>query len=152
MASFHHKAGKFDLIFYVTQSHTNLKKIAISPSDPYLYHWLSHLIPIYTEEQSYSIYKHNYRLYNIFPNLPKDKHIVDLWIASIHGTSRWKKIGQCILWAKNRESIIGYIRSYMIKQKANRRKHSTENLIITANMLKFHKDRRPEIAKAIHDK
>lgn len=48
--SFYHKAGKFDLIFYVTQSHTNLKKIAISPSNPYLYHWLSHLIPIYTEQ------------------------------------------------------------------------------------------------------
>lgn len=56
-----------------------------------------------------------------------------------------------IMSKKSRESNT-VIRSYMIKQKANRRKHSTENLIITANMLKFHKDRRPEIAKAIHDK
>lgn len=150
--SLHNKAWKFDLIFYVTQSHSNLKHIRLSPEDPYIYHWLSHLIPIYNEDQKHSIYRQNSRLYETFPNLPKDKHIIDLWIPITHGDTIYKKMGQYILWSKVRERIIGTIRSYIIKRKAHKRKDRIEDLIITTNMLKFHKDRRLEIAKAIHDK
>lgn len=150
--SLHNKAGKFDLIFYVTQSHSNLEHIKLSPEDPYLYHWLSHLIPIYTEDTNYSIYKHNVRLYKRFPNLPKDKHIVNLWIPTTHGKSIYKKIGEYIFSAEIREKAIGTVRSNIIKQKANKRKHRIEDCIISTNMLKFHKDKRSEIAKWINNK
>ncbi len=150
--SLHNKAWKFDLIFYVTQSRSNLEDIRLSPEDPYLYHWLSHLIPIYTQDTNYSIYKHNSRLYKIFPNLPKHKHIIDLWITVTHGEATCKKIGEYIRGAKVRESIIGIPRAYIIQCKTNRRGHKAKDLIVTANMLKFHKDRRTEIAKAINDK
>lgn len=146
--SFSHKADKFDLIMYVTQSHTDLQPISL-PYDPYLYHWLAHLIPIYTQEENYSIYQQNTWLYKIFPNLPYDKHIVSIGILVEHGSTIAKKIGEYVLWRNFRELIISTVRYKIIQRKTSRRKHTAQDLIMTPYMLKFHKDIRTSIAENI---
>lgn len=138
------KAGLFDLIFYVDEKHTNIQNIALQPEDIYLNYRLAHLMPLY-QTKPYNIYNDNTRIQKTLPNFPM-KHTIQ------YETQKWsswfKRIRELIRWSHPDnfwEQVIKWLRKPLVIRKKNKHKEEWRGIVITDQMLKFHKDKRMRI-------
>ncbi len=138
------KSGLFDLIFYVDEKYTNLENISLQPEDIYLAYRLAHLIPIY-QSKPYNIYTDNLRIQKTLPNFPMT-HIKQRetqknsgWIKNFRETMRWVRPDN--FW----EQTIKCLWKPLVIRKKKKHKESWRGIVITDQMLKFHKDRRNDI-------
>lgn len=141
---------RYCLSFYITQEAKNLYSINIENTDIYLAYRLAHLIPLYQEKtDKKTIYNYNSRLFAILPNLPKDKHIINIWLDIFTGNSKTKiyleKYISWIIW-QIVEYMIKTIRLPILVYKTKKLKWKWKNIIFNDNMLKFHQDKRKKIS------
>lgn len=142
------KSKKFCLSFYITQDAKNLYWISLPKVDVYLIYWLSHLVPLYFENKiNNEIFKQNSWYHSLLPNSPH-RFIINIWNTIFYWKTRIKKIIEFSFWG-----IIGFLSQILIKLirlpiVIRKRKKLWEQwrwIIITNNMLKFHKDQRKKI-------
>lgn len=146
------KAKKFCLSFYISEDHTDIYNISLKKTDIYLAYWLAHLVPLYQEQKhETSIYKHNKRLNSLLPNFP-NKSIIQIWIDTIQWNTKTKDRLEYFLWRslfwltwKAIEILIKAIRYPILIIKKKIVWNAWKNIIISDNMLKFHKDIRKKI-------
>lgn len=141
---------KYCLSFYITPEAKNLYSISLPNIDIYLAYRLAHLVPIYQENiEEDTIYTYNPRLFSILPNLPKDHHIINIWLPLYN----WNKKNKIIV-EKYIGWLIWHIVEFMIKTfrtpiliyKTKRLKEIWKNIIFTNTMLKFYNDKRKKIS------
>jgi len=140
------KSQYFDLIFYIDEKHANIEYISLQPEDIYLNYRLAHLIPLY-QSRPYNIYTDNRRIQKCLPNFPM-KHTTQQniqtgswWIKKACETIRGTKADN--FW----EQLIKRGWKPLVIRKKNKHKEDWRGIIITDQMLKFHKDKRIDIQK-----
>ncbi len=144
------KNKKYCLSFYITENVKNLYMISLANTDIYLAYWLAHLVPIYTDNiNKKNIYEYNSRLFTILPNLPKDKHLIDIWIKTYTGNTYIKNnIEKYISWLiwNIVEYLIKIIWKPILSYKTKKLKEVGKNIVFNDSMLKFYNDKRKKIS------
>ncbi len=141
---------KYCLSFYITEEAKNLYPINIENTDIYLAYRLAHLIPLYQETKNKeTIYEHNQRLFSLLPNLPKHKHIINIWLKIFTGKSKTKvwieKYFSWIIWHIV-EFMIKTIRLPILVYKTKKLKEIWKDIVFNDTMLKFYQDKRKKIS------
>jgi len=151
--------GRFDvnricLSFYLADSKLDLSKIAITPQDPYLVYWLATLAPIYQPQNSYNkfIQANSWAFVNL-----KNWSVVSLSIRRSITDSRVSLFIKDILektlsklFGQSSENFVKKIQWSKVQNYfGDLLKENNSNIVISNQMLKFHKtDRRLEYYQA----
>lgn len=141
-----HKRKKFCLSFYITQDSQNMYNIMLPQNDIYFIYWMAHLVPLY-QESFENIYKHNRRLQSVLPQFP-GKHVINIWLETTYGRSRWKKWSEFRTgwpWWQLIEVVIKMLRLPLVIYKKNKLGARGRGIIINNSMLKFHEDARHKV-------
>lgn len=141
---------KYCLSFYITEEAVNLYSISLANTDIYLAYWLAHLVPLYQETQEkQTIYTHNQWIYSLLPNLPKDKHNINIHLPIFQENTKFKEVIE-----KYGNGFFGRIVEYLIKiiwiplliYKTKKLKEIGKDIIFNDTMLKFYHDKRKKIS------
>lgn len=144
------KRKKFCLTFYITENKENLYSISLPKTDIYLAYWISHLVPIYLENNNESnFFNNNLWIKNILPNIKKNK--INLWQKTETKKGFLKKLFEILFWnillTRICEIGIKLLRVPILIYKKRKLGKISKNIIINDTMLKFYKDERSKIQK-----
>lgn len=144
------KRKKICLSFFITSDSSNLYNISLPSTDIYLAYWIAHLVLIYQSDKSNNsnIFLQNKRVKWILPNF-QEKQTISLWINPMYWKSKFKimyeKIWQSIIW-DILEIALKFAQKIIILIKISINKEQNKDVIISDQMLKFHKDIREKIS------
>lgn len=146
--SLKNKNKKFCLSFYVTEDAKNLYGISLSQLDVYLMYWISHLVPLYVDDNlSYDIVRKNSWYRSLLPNFP-DKFVINIWNTLFTWRTFIKRFFEFILWwwiGMGVQELIKLIRIPIVSKKRKELWDAWWGVVIKNDMLKFHKDMRKKI-------
>lgn len=135
---------KFCLSFFVDEDNADLKGILLWDKDVYLTYWVAHLVPLYLENNTPTVYKKNSWVKHYFPNIELKQNIF-LWNEIYSG--RWfiKNFFEFLLAWKRWWMVEFFIQikwGIRMKKIREENKEAHEWVVCEKWMLKFYKDMR----------
>jgi hypothetical protein len=136
--------------FLIDSSQLNLYPILLQPLDIYLIFWIAHLVPWYSSQikESEKIWKYNKRLKGYMPHHPL-KQVIRLENNFYYGTTKLRDVIESILWRWFGDicnKLVSIIRKPIMLWKKRRLGKMWWGIVISDTMLKFHGDKRKDIA------
>ena len=148
-----HKYKRFCLSFWAEEDQINLQKIALEPMDIYLIYWIAHAVPIFADRWDFEdFYRQNRWIKEFLPHW-EPRPLIDLNIPILKdksfGTSKIENLLQSFL-GNFLNGVIYFLWRPIMLVKANLNQEKLGvGTIIKKGMVKFHKDIREKIIKAI---
>ena len=135
---------KFCLSFFVDEDNADLKGILLWDKDVYLTYWVAHLVPLYLENNTPTVYKKNSWVKHYLPNIELKQNIF-LWNEIYSG--RWfiKNFFEFLLAWKRWWMVEFFIQmkwGIRMKKIREENKEAHEWTVCEKWMLKFYKDMR----------
>jgi hypothetical protein len=135
------------LSFYTTTEAMNLEGIALSGGDPYLYHWLAFLEPIFDDGIGESFWSENFWIKKHMPNFWPTKTSAEKMVGDGRFTKSVRALGSVVFGAWF-EAL-----AKKIQFKKVSKRFSGSGVVINDTMLKFHEnDRRAEFREKLRIK
>lgn len=136
--------------FFVDSKHCNLYPLLLQPLDIYFIFWIAHLVPWYSSQikESDKIWKHNKRLKGYMPYHPL-KQVIRLENDFYFGTTKLRDVIERLLskWLGDIcNSLVSLFWKPIMLWKRKILGKVWWGIIISDTMLKFHGDKRKDIA------
>lgn len=135
---------KICLSFYIDSLHQNISNIRISKWDIYLPYRIAHLVPLYSEDNTYSLIQNNKRIQHYLPFHPCQP-VIELKTKKYQWRWRRKKIRESkffSIFTPFFQRIITIAWKWLITVKKHIWKKKNKDVLINKHMLKFYKDKR----------
>lgn len=130
---------KICLSFFISDEVLNISQIALAGGDPYFYHWMAWLLPLYDEKVYKKFFEANAWIKNYLPNLTAQ----DNYFVPRHRPV--KRIFEKIIGGRLERKLKNFQLKIMPQELKDAEKRGDNSVVINDGMLKFHLlDRRAE--------
>jgi hypothetical protein len=144
-------ADRICLSFYVAEDNLNLESLTLKPCDPYFYHWLAFLQPIYGRSSYRDFWSANAWLKAYMPNAwPNDINAVKA-VEDSPLSSAFKRFLSWFLGGRFGDALEAIMKKLQMRRMSKR--PSGPGVVVGDRVLKFHEnDRRAEFRERLKER